>query len=308
MTISKGWISLHRKIMDNPLYFSEPFTRIQAWIDMLLIANHADGFFYIRGNKVTVLRGQVGMGSKKLAERWKWSRGKATRFLNDMESQGQIVQQKNPVTSIISIVNYDMYQQYDTTDRTANDTADGHQIGQQTDINNKNNKNNNDNNISTNVDCPNIGDSDSQKARKINYKELLDLYHSICVSLPKVQKLTDSRKNKIRIRIREIEKQFKDTRYTIVLNDLFSKMESSDFMKGSNTRNWRASLDWLFENSENWVKVLEGKYDNRSDNLRDQEFVNNLLGKGGCQTYIIPDDGPKSEYKYINGKLTLVVD
>ena len=125
------------------MYFSEPFTRMQAWIDMLIIANHKKGFFFIRGNKVTIERGQIGMGNKKLAERWSWSRGKATRYLNELEKQGQIVQQKNNLTSIISIVNYDLYQKGDTADETADDTTDSTANGQQTDINNKNNKNNN---------------------------------------------------------------------------------------------------------------------------------------------------------------------
>lgn len=96
--------------MDNPLYLSEPFTRMQAWIDLLLLANHKEGFFYVRGNKVVVGSGQVGTSSRTLASRWQWSRGKVERFLKDLENDNQIEPQKNNVITLISICNYDDYQ------------------------------------------------------------------------------------------------------------------------------------------------------------------------------------------------------
>lgn len=133
--MNKGYISLHRQIMDNPMYYAEPFTRMAAWIDLLLLANHKQGFIYVRGNRVTVNRGQVGMSETSFAERWQWSRGKVRRFLKELEKDNQIVQQKSRIKSLLSIVNYDKYQTDGTTDRTTD--------GQQTDTNNKNNKNDN---------------------------------------------------------------------------------------------------------------------------------------------------------------------
>lgn len=106
-----GWIKLHRKITDNPLYFSEQFNRSMAWIDLLLLANHSDNYFFKRGVRVDVKVGQVGYDLDSLAKRWKWSRGKVERFLLMLEKDGQIVRQKNNVTTLISIVNYKEYQQ-----------------------------------------------------------------------------------------------------------------------------------------------------------------------------------------------------
>lgn len=125
---------LHRQLIDHPLYFAEPFSRIMAWIDLLLLANHATGYIYVRGNRIEVNRGQVGLSEDTLAQRWKWSRGKVRRFLNELENDQQIVQQKSRVKSLISVVNYDKYQLGSTTDSTTD--------GQQTDTNNKNKKNN----------------------------------------------------------------------------------------------------------------------------------------------------------------------
>ena len=130
-----GWIKLYRKIEQCSLYFSEPFTRMQAWIDLLLIANHDEKDVFIRGNMVIVHRGEIARSSENLAQRWKWSRGKVLRFLDYLEEMGMIVQQKSFVTSTISICNYSKYQDNDTADSTADSTADGQQIVQQTDTN-----------------------------------------------------------------------------------------------------------------------------------------------------------------------------
>lgn len=145
-TNTEGWIKLHRKIMDNPYYFSEAFTRSQAWIDLLIIANHKDNFFYKRGIKVEVKRGQIGWDLENLAKRWRWSRGKAERFINELEKSLQIVRQKTNVSTLLSIVNYEQYQQDDKSKSKANNKpeykADGQQIANQTDTN-KNEKNDN---------------------------------------------------------------------------------------------------------------------------------------------------------------------
>lgn len=140
-----GWIKLPRNIMEDPLYFAEPFTRAQAWIDLLLLANYADGYFIVRGNRVNVKRGQVGRSQQNLAERWRWSRGKVDRFLTEMEKDGRIIQQKSRLTSLISIVNFESL--YSTEQQNQQQTEQ--QTTQQMDINNKNNNKNN-NNTSSN--------------------------------------------------------------------------------------------------------------------------------------------------------------
>jgi hypothetical protein len=124
-----GWIKLHRKITENPLYFSEPFNRSMAWIDMLLIANHSDNYFFKRGIRVEVKVGQIGYDLDTLGKRWQWSRGKVERFMQMLENDNQIVRQKTNVTTLISIVNYKEYQCDSKADskpnRKPNNKADG---------------------------------------------------------------------------------------------------------------------------------------------------------------------------------------
>ena len=124
-----GWIKLHRKITENPLYFSEPFNRSMAWIDMILIANHSDNYFFKRGIRVNVKTGEIGYDLDTLGKRWQWSRGKVERFMQMLENDKQIVRQKTNVTTLILIVNYKEYQCDSKADskanRKPNNKADG---------------------------------------------------------------------------------------------------------------------------------------------------------------------------------------
>lgn len=117
-----------------------------------------------------------------------------------------------------------------------------HSLPNNIDIDNKNN------NIDNNIDiCKNV----------------IDLYHEHCPSLPKIVKLTDVRKRAIRTRLK-----------TYTEDDLitaFDKAEASDFLrKGSGTWNG-ASFDWIM-NPRNLVKILEGNYDNRPQTGKEQEL------------------------------------
>jgi len=119
--MAKGWVKLHRKIEDNDLWFEEKFTGGQAWIDLMLGANHKEKTINVRGNIVTIGRGQLGWSEVTMATRWKWSRNKVRRFLKRLETEQQIKQQKyRYITTIITILNYDKYQS-DTAEKQQKD-------------------------------------------------------------------------------------------------------------------------------------------------------------------------------------------
>lgn len=131
----RGYIKLWRSSVDNPMYFSEPFTRWQAWNDLLLMANHKPRDVRIRGILIHLSCGELLGGDDFLAQRWKWSRGKVRRFMSELSEKTvhQIVQRKSNVITVISIVNWDSYQSDSTAYSTASSTTDGHQTVQQTD-------------------------------------------------------------------------------------------------------------------------------------------------------------------------------
>lgn len=90
---------------------------------------------------------------------------------------------------------------------------------------------------------------------KSNYINIITMYNDTCVSLPKVLKISSSREKAIKARLKK---------YSIDdFKKLFELAEASDFLKGSNDRNWVADFDWLIKDN-NFIKTLEGKYNNKS--------------------------------------------
>ena len=133
MEDDRGWIKLHRKIIDTPEWLSEPFTRGQAWVDLLLLANHTSGFIRKRGIRVAVDRGQVGYSERTLGERWQWSRGKVRRFIAELIRLSRVsykisektVPKNTSVSGLIYIINYEEYQSNDTESSTEDSTENG---------------------------------------------------------------------------------------------------------------------------------------------------------------------------------------
>lgn len=122
------------------MWTSEKFTRGQAWVDLILLANHEKGFIRKHGVRIELERGDIGWSKLKLAERWGWSRGKVDRFILELKRDNRIdIKQDNKISTVISIKNYDLYQ--------SKGQQTGQQIEQQTgnkqDTNKKNKKNKN---------------------------------------------------------------------------------------------------------------------------------------------------------------------
>ena len=112
--------------------------------------------------------------------------------------------------------------------------------------------------IDTNADIPpDDGEQpapEAPPADPVPYSEIVDMYHTICVSYPKLRNIGGSRKKAIAARWKEYRQDL-DT-----FRELFTRAEASQFLKGKNKRNWTADFNWLL-NSENMAKVLEGNYD-----------------------------------------------
>ena len=94
----------------------------------------------------------------------------------------------------------------------------------------------------------------TKEIKEIEY--IYNMYNEICVNLPKAGKLNDDRKKKIKARLKQLSNdEFKN---------LFIKANNSSFLTGSS--GWKANLDWLIKNDKNYLKVLEGNYDDKKEN------------------------------------------
>ena len=127
--VNKGFIKLPRHIIEDSHYFSEPFTRTQAWVDLIILANYQDTTALVRGVKIVVKRGQVCRSITELAKRWKWSRNRVMRFTEGLVDAERLHVQKLPIVNVYTIRDYEEYQgngaANEATNRSTSGTIDG---------------------------------------------------------------------------------------------------------------------------------------------------------------------------------------
>ena len=115
----EGWIKLHRIFMEHWLYnTNEPFTRREAWIHLLLNANHKDMEVPIGDTIYVCRRGQSIRSLKTYAKDFNWTKSKVNRFFKLLEKQNMIKTEGLPKTTRITICNYDTYQGNRNTNET----------------------------------------------------------------------------------------------------------------------------------------------------------------------------------------------
>jgi len=140
---SKGWICLHRKLLDNPISSKPKY--LSLWVHLLLMANHQEQTFIWNGEKRTLKSGQILTGLKSLSEKTKISQSTVYRILKYFENEKQIEQQKTTQFTILTIVNWDRYQQNEKQNEKQMENkwkTNGKQMETNNNVNNVNNVNN----------------------------------------------------------------------------------------------------------------------------------------------------------------------
>ena len=126
----RGWISLHRQLQDHWLWKEKrKFSKAEAWIDLLLTANHKDNDVLMGNKLIKVKRGQLITSEVKLSKRWQWSRDKVRRFLDLLQSEGMLNKQSDRTKTTLTIENYELYQSSDTANETTDKTTDNSSLG-----------------------------------------------------------------------------------------------------------------------------------------------------------------------------------
>lgn len=129
------FFTIDRRLLEEELWTAEPFTRGQAWVDLIGRASYKDGELTKRGELIITERG--------LADRWKWPKPKVRRFLEWLEKEGMITRTKmrtknrSGYRTKINVEKYSFYQDARTENRTKNRTEN-----RTTNRNNINNINN----------------------------------------------------------------------------------------------------------------------------------------------------------------------
>lgn len=94
-----------------------------------------------------------------------------------------------------------------------------------------------------------------------SYDEYLNLWNEFATknNKPKLAKLTDSRKKKIALRLKEYKNLLEIFKFVLVKSEKSNFLLNGDFY----------TFDWLIENDTNILKVYEGKYDNKKNDFQE---------------------------------------
>ena len=116
MAKNLGWVKLHRTLAYNKLWLSEPFTKGQAWVDLLMLAG--------RG-------GIVKTSYQWLADRWHWCKAKAFRFIRYLVREGMVefcetqseTDSETASETAFRLINWEKFQHRETASETRSETA-----------------------------------------------------------------------------------------------------------------------------------------------------------------------------------------
>lgn len=103
--------------------------------------------------------------------------------------------------------------------------------------------------------CPLVIPAPEEKAQEsTEHLAVVDYWNQ--TGLSKCKLLNESRKSKLILR-------WKVPMFRESFKDAIDKVKASSFCVGKNTSGWKATFDWFIHNDENWLKALEGKYDDK---------------------------------------------
>ncbi|MBV4422797.1 hypothetical protein [Clostridium tyrobutyricum] len=173
----------------------------------------------------------------------------------------------------------------DTLDDRSDDSSCGSSTirGQKENENKKENDNKNINNIYSPKEQEEIQEYKSQNLKRdsVPYEKIVHAFNSLCPSMPKVQKISKQRKSVIKARWQEYSSL--DTFLKV-----FKMAETSDFLSGRDGKWSACSFDWIIK-SQNFIKVMEGNYRNKTANNSGQCNSNSTFNNFKQREYDFKD-------------------
>ena len=109
--MDKGWISIHRKIINNPiLKMNKSYSKFEAWIWLLLRATYSDQKVVLGADIYKLKSGEILTSQKKLCKQFKWGNSRLRTFLQLLEKDVMIKVKTNSKLTMITILNYNKLQ------------------------------------------------------------------------------------------------------------------------------------------------------------------------------------------------------
>lgn len=116
-------IVIDSRALDVARLTGDKFTRLMAWADLQLQAAEAPAVVYVRGEKISMQRGQVLTTIKELATRWNTSRQTANKYLEEYRTEGRLTLDDRAGLVLLSCSDETCTVQATTVQR-ADDTSD----------------------------------------------------------------------------------------------------------------------------------------------------------------------------------------
>lgn len=262
--MNEGFIKLFRSMINWEWYQDANTTRV--FLHLLLNANLEESRF----KNHIIPKGSLVVGRKTLAETLGISEQNVRTALNHLKSTNEITIKSTNRFSIVTIVNWEKYQVNKkqstnkvTNNLTNNQPTTNQQLTTEKEYKNKELKNIEKEEINK-EEFPSIFSTDEVQA----------LFNKTCIFFKPCSTITKTRLAKIKL----LRQQFSLEE----IEEVFSKANQSDFLKGKNDRAWRASFDWLID-IDNFVKVKEDAFCNsihlvekKENNLKQYSDYNDL--------------------------------
>lgn len=247
-------ITIQKEITDSWIWRKSD--HFKWWVDLLFLANE---------------HGEIKESYRSLASRWRVSTKSVINFLSHLEADNLIAKETQKETLLVTpnvnrgkhliICNFDSYKdlgntvtkKVETLRETQKETPKESLPFPHTPISSKEKRERiiRDINITHNP-------KESPK-RTLSASEFVALWNEGCGHAVKCKKLTQSRAEKISMRVAEFGKTQDEQREMLL--KVLSMIRSSSFLQGEN--GWKADIDWLVANDKNWLRIIEGKYENK---------------------------------------------
>ena len=249
-----GYIKLYRQMLDWEWY--DDVNTKAVFLHLLLTASFEEK----KWHGETIKRGQLITSVSQLASDLKLTVQNVRTALKHLQLTNEITVRSTPNYSVITILSYGFYQDDNkqankrlTNDQqTDNKRLTNDQQHLKNDKKEKNDKNDK-NSIYTSI-CIDKNEPKTENSKEyFDFQAIINLFNSVCRSLPKIQKLTESRKRNIMNADKQLNGKFQA---------FFERVEQSDFLSGRKTE-WKAGFDWIIK-PQNLIKIIEGNYDNQS--------------------------------------------
>lgn len=214
--MNSGWIKLHRKILENE-HLARDDTACLLFVKLLLLVDKTSG--------------QYTTGRYKLALFFESKPITIYKALKRLEKWNIIELSSNNKNTHIRICNWQEYQSFSNNEVTTKEQQSNNKV-----THNKNKELRIKNNSNTNV-------------LLVDARRAFDLYIQLFNKNPKTTKLTESRRQKLQLRVKQNGYE--------QLEAAIRNTAGTSFYRGDNDRGWQADIDYIIRSQEQVEKLSQ---------------------------------------------------